>query len=156
MTNPALAVEVQYAVENQEGEEPPSSQAITQWAQTAYQAVGGGTSEMTVRLVDQPEMAQLNRDYRGKDGTTNVLSFAFDVDPDIELMLLGDVVICHQVLVAEARQQNKSLHDHYAHMVTHGVLHLCGFDHQNPADAQQMEALEVVLLSQGNVSDPYS
>jgi len=88
-------------------------------------------AEVTIRIVDEEESQQLNFDYRHKDKPTNVLSFPFQAPPGIELPLLGDLVICVQVVAKEALEQNKTLEAHWAHMVVHGCLHLLGFDHIN-------------------------
>jgi len=153
-----LDVDVQYALatsDSNDSEEPPSSQQITEWAQFAYSKVCLTPSEVTVRLVSVEEITQLNRDYRDKDKPTNVLSFPFEIDPDIELALLGDVVIAHDVIVSEAEQQNKSAQDHYAHIVTHGVLHLCGYDHEDDDDAEKMESTEIAVLAEQGIANPY-
>lgn len=112
-------------------------------------------SELSVRLVDAEESQALNRDYRGKDRPTNVLSFPFENPPGVSLPLLGDLVICHPVVVAEAAEQDKSLHDHYAHMVVHGTLHLLGYDHLEDDEAEAMEALEREILAELGIADPY-
>jgi len=150
-----LQVEVQQAVGENEGEEPPSGRQLTSWAQQAYSAVSDFRNEVTIRLVDRSEMTALNRDFRGQDKATNVLSFPVEVDPDINIALLGDIVICHAVVVEQALAQHKSLADHYAHMVVHGLLHLCGYDHEDDASAQSMEALETKLLAEYGIADPY-
>ena len=163
---PPLTVEVQCVTvsstaetDSHPEEEPPSGHLLTQWAQSAYQAVREDSAEMTIRLVDAQEMQQLNRDYRGQDKTTNVLSFPMQLDAQLIANLgsepLGDIVICHNVVVREARQQNKRLVDHYAHMVTHGTLHLCGYDHEKEREAQHMESLEVEILAGQNIANPY-
>lgn len=167
-----LAVDIQYAIENVsldtsdeagDSEEPPNPQLLTNWAQTAYAAVVSDnkqTPEVTIRIVGNAEMRDLNHQYRGKDKTTNVLSFPFENEfpsiAEITTHLIGDVVVCHPVIVTEAKLQIKSLQDHYAHMVTHGILHLCGLDHQNDQEAEQMEAIEAKILSQLNISNPYA
>jgi probable rRNA maturation factor len=112
-------------------------------------------SELTVRLVDVEESRALNRDYRGRDGPTNVLSFPFESPPGIALPLLGDLVICHPVVVREAVEQDKPLRDHYAHMVVHGTLHLLGHDHLEDDEADAMEALEREILAGLGIADPY-
>ncbi|MCL4135276.1 UNVERIFIED_CONTAM: hypothetical protein GTU68_031484 [Idotea baltica] len=105
-------------------------------------------------------MRDLNSQYRGKDKTTNVLSFPFENEflalAELAPGLLGDIVICHSVVVEQAAQQNKTVHNHYAHMVIHGLLHLCGFDHQDDEQAEEMEALEVKILAQSNIPNPYT
>lgn len=113
-------------------------------------------AEVTVRIVDEEESQQLNFDYREKDKPTNVLSFPFELPPGVEeLPLLGDLVICAQVVAAEAKEQGKELHHHWAHMVVHGCLHLLGFDHINDADAEEMEAEEILILQQLGIKNPY-
>ncbi|MGM0613966.1 MAG: rRNA maturation RNase YbeY [Pseudomonadota bacterium] len=111
--------------------------------------------EVTIRIVDADESQALNADYRGKHKPTNVLSFPFEAPPGIELPLLGDLVICQNVVAQEAQQQHKPLMQHYAHMVIHGTLHLLGYDHIEDADAEAMEQLERRLLAKFNIPDPY-
>ncbi|WP_447555817.1 rRNA maturation RNase YbeY [Vreelandella sp. EE22] len=111
--------------------------------------------ELTIRFVERTESQTLNRDYRGKDKPTNVLSFPFESPPGVELPLLGDLVICHDVVLNEASEQQKPLAHHYAHMVIHGTLHLMGYDHVEDDDAQAMEALEQALLKGLDIPDPY-
>jgi len=112
-------------------------------------------SELTVRLVDAEESRALNRDYRGRDRPTNVLSFPFECPPGVALPLLGDLVICHPVVTAEAVEQDKVLRDHYAHMVVHGTLHLLGHDHLEDDEAEAMEQLEREILAGLGIDDPY-
>jgi len=116
--------------------------------------------ELTIRIVDKDEIQSLNKTYRHKDKATNVLSFPYedfpvDVPLEIQVPLLGDLVICHDIVVEEALQYNKSIEAHWAHMVIHGVLHLKGYDHINDDEAQLMEALEVTILKKLNIADPY-
>lgn len=113
------------------------------------------TCEMTVRIVDEAESQQLNRDYRDKDKPTNVLSFPFDAPPQVPCDLLGDLVICLQVVENEAQQQGKLAFDHWAHMLVHGTLHLLGYDHIEATQAEQMESLEVKVLAQFKIQNPY-
>nr|MBX2847920.1 rRNA maturation RNase YbeY [Acidiferrobacterales bacterium] len=166
-TNVELEVEVQYALDSSnaaEGDidEPPSPELLTEWAQSAHAVAvtsQQGSIEVTIRLVAQTEIQSLNLRYRGKDKPTNVLSFPMENDfvEVIESIKpnLGDIVICHPIIVEEAKQQKKSIRNHYAHMVTHGILHLCGFDHQDDLDAEKMEAMEIEILTQNNVPNPY-
>lgn len=158
----ALLVDVQVAL-NQElndDDHPPGASLLTQWAELAHQAVSEKPSEVTLRLVDEAEMVELNEGFRGKLGSTNVLSFPaddqFDHVLEGELALLGDIVICHQVIAREAVEQNKTIMNHYAHMVTHGVLHLHGFDHLDDAAAEEMEALEADILDNSGIPNPYN
>ena len=111
--------------------------------------------ELTIRVVDNAESQQLNHQYRGKDKPTNVLSFPFEVPEGIELNLLGDLVICADVVSQEAQEQNKTLTAHWAHMVAHGCLHLLGYDHINDNEAVEMESLETEILAELGFSNPY-
>lgn len=111
--------------------------------------------EITIRLVDEEESHHLNHQYRGKDKSTNVLSFPFESPEGIELPLLGDLVVCVQVVEREAQEQNKPLMHHWAHMIIHGVLHLCGYDHIKDDEAEEMETLETQLLASLSIPDPY-
>ncbi|WP_286265782.1 rRNA maturation RNase YbeY [Thalassotalea atypica] len=111
--------------------------------------------ELTIRLVDEAESQALNLQYREKDKPTNVLSFPFEVPEGIGLNLLGDLIICAKVVEREANEQNKALNAHWAHMVIHGCLHLLGFDHISDDEAQEMESLEIDILSQLGFNNPY-
>ncbi|RTZ77141.1 MAG: rRNA maturation RNase YbeY [Gammaproteobacteria bacterium] len=110
---------------------------------------------LVIRLVDEAESRQLNRDYRGRDKPTNVLSFLFEAPPGVPSEHLGDLVICAPVVAREALEQGKSPAHHWAHMVVHGVLHLRGYDHLEPADAEAMEARERRILAGFGIPDPY-
>lgn len=112
-------------------------------------------SEITVRLVDEAESRQLNLRYRGKDYATNVLSFPFEAPPGITLPLLGDLVICRQVVEREAAEQHKALSAHWAHMIIHGCLHLLGYDHIADDEAEIMETLETQIMHTLGFADPY-
>jgi len=134
----------------------PTDLQIREWVsavlvQTDYQ----GAAQLTVRVVGNEEMTQLNQTYRHKDGATNVLSFPFEAPEQVPLPLLGDVVICAPVVEQEARQQHKTSMQHWAHMVVHGVLHLLGYDHITEAQAEQMEQLEIMILSRLGYANPY-
>jgi probable rRNA maturation factor len=114
------------------------------------------TSSLAIRVVDAAESQELNRTYRDKDKPTNVLSFPFDLPPEIEETHLGDLAICAEVVAEEAQEQGKPLAAHWAHMVVHGVLHLRGFDHIEDVDADVMEERERVILDSLGISDPYA
>ena len=147
-----LLVDIQTA----SSETVPSDADIRHWILPALE---GQTTknevEVSVRLVDIDEMSQLNETYRGKKGPTNVLSFPAELPPDLELPLLGDIVICAPVVAAEAADQGKSAIAHWAHMTVHGTLHLLGYDHVEEEDAASMEALESTILSQMDYDCPY-
>ena len=112
-------------------------------------------AEVTVRIVDEAESNELNLTYRGKDKPTNVLSFPFEAPPGLELPLLGDLVICRQVVEHEATEQGKPLMAHWAHMVVHGSLHLLGYDHIEDEEAEEMEQLERDIMQELGFADPY-
>jgi len=112
-------------------------------------------SEVTIRVVDEAESHDLNLTYRGKDKPTNVLSFPFEAPPGIELPLLGDLIICRQVVEQEAAEQEKALAAHWAHMVIHGSLHLLGYDHIEDDEAEEMESLETEIMLALGYPDPY-
>ena len=106
-------------------------------------------------IVDELEGKTLNETYRGACGPTNVLSFPFDAEIPEPLPLIGDIVICAPVVAREAKQQNKDLKAHWAHMIIHGVLHLLGHDHQNDSEAAIMEALETEIMQKLGFPPPY-
>jgi len=147
-----LHVDIQVA----SSEPVPSEDDIRNWIAAALaQRTTQEQVEISVRLVDNDEMARLNETYRGKQGTTNVLSFPAGLPPDLGLPLLGDIVICAPVVHAEAAQQGKSPSAHWAHMTVHGTLHLLGYDHVDEEEAAIMEALESAILNELNYSCPY-
>jgi len=132
----------------------PSSAQFQVWVDAALQGQALD-SELLIRLVDGDESAALNQQYRHKAGPTNILSFPFEAPPGIELAMLGDLVMCVPVIVQEALQQAKPVEHHWAHITVHGVLHLLGYDHIDDAEAEQMEALEIEILQQFNIPNPY-
>ena len=139
-----------------DSQELPSTEHFQQWVDAAFALLTEQEFELTIRLVNIAESQQLNKQYRQKDKPTNVLSFPFEVPEGIELNLLGDLVICSQVVEQEAKAQNKELFDHWAHMVIHGCLHLLGYDHINDTDANEMEALEIEILAKLAIANPYN
>ncbi len=132
----------------------PTQAQFTTWLTAALKDVKPN-AEVTIRLVEPEESQALNREYRGKDKPTNVLSFEFDAPPMVELNLLGDLVICKSIIEQEAIEQEKALNDHWAHMVIHGSLHLLGMDHIEPDQALEMESLEKKVLATLAIDDPY-
>ncbi|TDG12571.1 rRNA maturation RNase YbeY [Seongchinamella unica] len=133
----------------------PDEDDIRRWVLAALAGRRRSDTEVSLRLVDIAEMTTLNESYRHKTGPTNVLSFPSDLPPELELPLLGDIVICAPVVREEARQQAKALEAHWAHMTVHGTLHLLGYDHIEEAEAEAMEALETDILTALNYPCPY-
>lgn len=111
--------------------------------------------EISLRIVDNAESQHLNFTYRGKDYPTNVLSFPFEIPDFINIKVLGDLVIAKDVVAKEALEQSKNLKDHWAHLTIHGILHLLGYDHQEDAEADIMENLEIKLLAELDIKNPY-
>jgi probable rRNA maturation factor len=133
-------------------DEAPTRAQFRRWVKAALRQ----DAEIALRIVDEEEGRALNRDYRGKDYATNVLTFVYDDEfPGAELPLAGDIVLCAPVVAREALQQEKSVEAHYAHLTVHGVLHLQGYDHESDEEARQMEALEIQIVTKLGYPDPY-
>ncbi|MFC4278697.1 rRNA maturation RNase YbeY [Achromobacter aloeverae] len=153
---PALSLAVQYAV----AEPRLPRWRLRRWVAHALAGaqadglVDFQGAEISLRLVGQAEGRRLNRDFRGRDYATNVLTFEYGVDPAGTAR--GDIVLCVPVLVREAREQGKTLLAHAAHLTAHGTLHALGYDHVKPRDARRMEALETGLLAALRIADPYA
>lgn len=139
-----LSLSVQYA-SNSQG--LPTRQQFRRWVKAAMRQ----DLHCTLRVVDESEGRKLNREFRGKDYATNVLTFVYDDTAPLS----GDIVMCAPVVERESAAQGKQCLAHYAHLTVHGVLHLQGFDHENEADASGMEALETALMAKLGYSDPY-
>jgi len=137
---PRNSVTVQYAVARRG---LPAPAALARWARAAAPA-----RPLTLRVVGAREGRALNRRFRRRDHATNVLSFPYGSE--------GDVVLCHPVVAREAREQGKTLHAHYAHLIVHGVLHLRGHLHDDPRSARRMEAREIRILRRLGFADPYT
>jgi probable rRNA maturation factor len=147
----------------------PTVSELVEWIRRAIRlAAPDRALEVTLRVTDKAEIQQLNREYRQHDRPTNVLSFPADLPegPWLEAMndnpvtgtghkLLGDIVVCAEVLAEEATEQGKRIGDHWAHMLVHGCLHLLGYDHEEESDAARMEALEARILGAYGIADPY-
>lgn len=134
----------------------PSAVQLRRWAEAALQA-DVRAAEVSLLIVDETEGRELNRDYRGKDYATNVLSFALNEGEAVPGMpLFGDIVFAAPVVAREAAEQRKSLEEHYAHLTVHGMLHLQGYDHEQDDEAEVMETLETVILAKLGYADPYA
>lgn len=131
----------------------PSEEQLQLWVSTALEInktlVENG--EMTIRIVDSLESAELNKTYRGKEGPTNVLSFSYDPSD----YFMGDLALCADLVEKEADEQHKPVIAHWAHLVIHGTLHLMGHDHEDPTEAERMEALETQIMAALNFENPY-
>ena len=147
-----INVTVQYIVT--EKSNIPNEELFSKWANAANINLTKQV-ELTIRIVEESESAILNETYRNKKSATNVLAFPFEDDDNVELTLLGDLVICAQIVATEARQQAKTVLEHWAHMVIHGVLHLQGYDHINKEQAEEMERLEIQILNKLGYQNPY-
>lgn len=150
-----LSLAIQYATEA-----PTLSRAqFQQWARRALEAAHQADPldikglQLTVRLVDQDEARQLNTDYRQRDYATNVLTFPYGTTPDGYLH--ADIVLCLPVLTQEAAEQGKTLDNHAAHLLIHGVLHALGYDHESDEAADVMESLEIQVLASFAIANPY-
>lgn len=150
MTSRRLNFSVQYACNK---EDLPLRAQIRAWVRAALDVDGARGGQITVRFVDADEGQSLNRDYRGKDYATNVLSFPYEIEP----VVCGDLVICAGVVAREAAEQGKPLAAHYAHLIVHGMLHLQGYDHEeDEAEARAMEDCERAVLAALGYPDPYA
>lgn len=149
---PYLELDLQLASNNQGN--LPTEADLQQWIKAALPQ-DDNDYEVTVRIVDIAESQSLNHDYRGKDKPTNVLSFPFEAPPGIVLPLLGDLVVCAQIVEQEAVEQQKNLSNHWAHMIIHGILHLRGYDHILDVEADEMEAMEIDILATFDIPNPY-
>ena len=148
-----LSTEIQHCTECQQ---VPAPESMCSWADRAFSAVADRDAAVTIRIVDESEGTTLNETYRGGNGPTNVLSFTYSDNPHAPRDALGDVVICAPVVHREALSQNKTTDAHWAHMVVHGILHLCGFEHDRDQDARIMENLETEILSDLGFPAPYN
>lgn len=134
----------------------PSFEQLELWVNAALaERCDLDEPELTIRITDEAESQELNREYRGKDYPTNVLSFPFEAPPEIPIPLLGDLVICAPVVFREAEEQAKTAESHWAHMVIHGCLHLLGYDHINDDEAEEMEGIERQIMASLGYKDPY-
>lgn len=154
-----LSISVQFA---SSAKHLPDRAQVRRWALAAHAAVADGS--VTIRYVDEKEGRALNRQFRGKDYATNVLTFVQEpaVSPFARTTAktmtrdyAADIVICAPVIAREAREQKKPVADHHGHMVVHGMLHAQGFDHENDADAAAMEAIEIAVLRRFRIKNPY-
>ncbi len=147
MDRPALSLSVQYP--DARLRERLGRAKLRRWVQAALLA----PAELTIRFVDTEEGRGLNREYRGKDYATNVLTFPYTESEDE--LTCADIVLCSDVLEKEAAEQDKTLEEHAAHLVVHGALHAQGYDHEDEDEAAEMEGLEIEILARLGFADPY-
>jgi len=126
----------------------PSDPLFRKWARKALRV----NAEITLRIVDEDEGRALNKEYRGKDYATNVLTFPLLEEP----FVMADILICAPVVAKEAKEQGKTLEAHFAHLMVHGVLHAHGYDHEVPAQAELMESVEIQTLTNLGYANPYA
>ena len=131
----------------------PDKKKFNKWATICLDGINQ-KAEITIRIVDECEISELNKKWRGIDKETNVLSFPAG-ENEVMPNLLGDIVICAPIIIREATEQNKDSEAHWAHMVLHGILHLVGYDHVNENDANVMESMEIEKLRSLNYPNPY-
>ena len=148
----SIEMSVSESLESEEEDIPDAAQ-LQKWAERA--CLSDDQLVTSVRIVGNDEMRELNSTWRGRNKPTNVLSFPMQSPDDIDLKILGDLVLCAPVINAEAGQQHKPAHAHWAHMVVHGMLHLQGYDHVDDQQAEEMEALEIRILEQLGFDNPY-
>jgi len=158
-------IDFQYAVDENLRRDIPDEELISQWIQQAFNYLesaqliadnGLAQAEICIRYVETLEIQELNATYRQKNQPTNILSFPSDLPDYIDdVNMLGDLVVSPKVIIDEARGQHKALNDHWAHILIHGVLHLCGYDHIEDAQALEMESHEIHILNKLGISNPY-
>lgn len=156
---PSIAVDIAVEAEAWGAEEAwrPLAERVAAAVARRDELIVPEEAELSLVLTDDARIRELNRDWRDKDKPTNVLSFpAADPDDDDPGPLLGDVVIARETTVREAVEEGKTLEDHVAHLLVHGLLHLFGFDHETDEEAEEMEALEREILGDLGIADPYA
>ena len=142
-------------IQNTINDETVDEEKLKLTCQQFIQEFDVGDSELVVRLVSPVEIQVLNKEYRSKNQVTNVLSFSSDIPLEIGETILGDVVICVDVVREEAVLAGKAFSDHLSHMAIHGILHLLGFDHDDLPSANKMEGIEIEFLNKIGVKNPY-
>ena len=152
MTAATLHLSVQYATTRP----APRRDQVRRWVRGALHAIDRPEASLTIRFVDVDEGRTLNKQFRGKDYATNVLTFPYELDERGSTRVEADIVICMPVVDREARAQLKDVMIHCAHLVIHGVLHASGRDHEDPDEAEAMEAEERRVLARFGIADPYA
>ena len=149
-----MAVAIELSISDDVNEAAlPTDESFQLWAQSSY--LGDDEVVLSLQVVASDEMQTLNKNYRGKDKPTNVLSFPMELPDMVGINILGDLAFCNEVIESEAKQQGKSTSAHWAHMVVHGMLHLQGYDHIEDDEAEAMEAKEIEIMKQLGFENPY-
>lgn len=149
-----MAVIIELSVSDDVNKEKlPSEEKFQHWAQASY--AGDDEVVASLQIVDSNEMQKLNKNYRGKDKPTNVLSFPMELPEEVGVNILGDLALCDEVIEAEAKQQAKTSEAHWAHMIVHGMLHLQAYDHIEDDEAEVMEAKEIEIMKNLGFENPY-
>lgn len=154
-----MEIYVDLQVVTQSDKNIPDENQLGQWVKAAIVASNSekrDEAELTIRVVEADESNAINLQFRAKDKPTNVLSFPFQNPPGLTLPLLGDLIICQEIIETEAKEQDKALQAHWAHMVIHGTLHLLGYDHIENDEALEMESLETNILVTLGFPPPYT
>jgi len=153
-TKKTISVSIILDFENATSHSTPDVETFEQWVNAAL-SERYDHAELSMRIVDEEEMKDLNNQFREQDKPTNVLSFPAELPEGPDIPLLGDIAICAPIVEREAGEQNKPITSHYAHMAVHGSLHLAGYDHIDDQEAEEMEALEITILRQLGFENPY-
>jgi probable rRNA maturation factor len=147
----SIEIDIQYATDINN---LPKEDLIKEWVISSLNGYIEN-AELTIRIVGEAEATQLNKKWRNAQGPTNVLSFPYSNLNETAHNIQGDIVLCAPVITREAAEQRKSVNAHCAHMIVHGILHLLGYDHTNDNDAKKMESLEITILKELDIPDPY-
>lgn len=155
----AAAITVEITIESppwgEEADRRPLIERVAAAVAARQELIVPEAAELSLLLTDDARIRVLNRDWRGKDAATNVLSFPSADEDEEPGPLLGDVVVAHETVAREAAAEGRSFDDHFAHLLVHGLLHLFGFDHETDDEAEEMEALETEILAGLGIADPY-
>ena len=147
----SISTDIQFASTSQD---TPSDSDIDDWICQTLLYAGQNNADITVRIVDETEITSLNKTYRNHNSVTNVLAFTYNLPIQVDFNLLGDVIVCANVVNRQAVELNASVQAHWARIIAHGVLHLCGFDHEQSDQAREMEGAERIILQKLGFEHP--